>query len=208
MTGRRRVPLDLKGTDEQYFRTREIRGDPEAGPDGTGSAANEGTAAGQGAATPRDAVPGPVGGTMPDAAGDGPAPGSAADPGRDDRQPPSKAVVLSRIVPVGPVLWERLAALSALSGVTVDDLLRAARKRTVARFRRRIAGPDRPPDVAPAKGGLRLRIALTLAPDELARLADWYDPPGLDLGLGQQAVAPLLAQALQDEIAEICRALP
>jgi hypothetical protein len=112
--------------------------------------------------------------------------------------------VISRIVPLGRPLSVRLQTLAEDVGVPVDDLLYAARKGAVQRLRARLAASDRPDLPATAKGGETIRISFKLSAAELARLAAWYDPLGL--GLATKSVAPLLAQALRDEVTQICAA--
>jgi len=80
---------------------------------------------------------------------------------------------------------------TAFGGFTGALLVNAARR-------------DRPDLPATAKGGETIRISFKLSAAELARLAAWYDPLGL--GLATKSVAPLLAQALRDEVTQICAA--
>ncbi|MEC7256508.1 MAG: hypothetical protein VXW58_01690 [Pseudomonadota bacterium] len=202
MTRRKRVPLQLKGSDEQYFRTREIAATPpaEAAPEPAADPApqtipqQEASAAVEpmpSVSTPkpiaepvssRPAAPEPTPVQNPEAEGEG--------------------EVISRIVPLGRPLSIRVQALAEEVGVSVDDLLYAARKGAVQRLRTRLAAPERPELPATIKGGETIRISFKLSATELARLAAWYDPLGL--GLATKAVAPLLAQALRDEVAQIC----
>ena len=172
MTRRKRVPLQLKGSDEQYFRTREIQMPPEAE---APADAPKGQGAGGDAKPPE-----PV---LPESESDG-------------------AEIVSRIVPLGPALTKRVQALAEQVGFPVDDLLNAARKKAVARFRKRIGGKTKPtvPDVA--RGGETIRISLKLGAGEMARLKGWFDP--FDIGLATKVVAPLLAEALQAEVTKIC----
>lgn len=172
MTRRKRVPLQLKGSDEQYFRTREIQMPPA---DDAPMSAPEGQGAGADAGPPEPAPPHPDG---------------------------SEAEIVSRIVPLGPALTERIQALAGQAGVPVDDLLYAARKKAVARFRKRIAGKTKPAIPQVARGGETIRISLKLSAGEMARLKGWFDP--FDIGLATKVVAPLLAEALQGEVTKIC----
>lgn len=204
MTRRKRVPLQLKGSDEQYFRTREIAAtppavtpaeptpepDPQVAPEREVGATAEPTPP---ISSPKPAIE-PVS-SRPAA----PAPPPVQQPDGD-----GEGEVVSRIVPLGRPLSVRVQALAEEVGVSVDDLLYAARKGAVQRLRARLAAPDRPDLPATVKGGETIRISFKLSATELARLAAWYDPLGL--GLATKAVAPLLAQALRDEVAQICAA--
>ena len=204
MTRRKRVPLQLKGSDEQYFRTREIASTPptvtpaEPTPEPDPQVAPEREVGATAEPTPPISIPKtaiePVS-SRPAA----PAPPPVQQPDVD-----GEGEVVSRIVPLGRPLSVRVQALAEEVGVSVDDLLYAARKGAVQRLRARLAAPDRPDLPATVKGGETIRISFKLSATELARLAAWYDPLGL--GLATKAVAPLLAQALRDEVAQICAA--
>lgn len=183
MNGRKRVPIQLKGSDEQYFRTREIQARPEPVV----------ARAPEPAAPPR-AVTAPE--TRPKTVGQGK---------RSEPAPSGEGEVVSRIVPLGPVLSERVRAVAGQTGMPVDDLLYAARKKAVARFRAAIAGPGKPKIPGPERGGETIRISFKLTAAELGRLRGWFDP--LDLGVATRAVAPLLAEALRAEVAAICDGL-
>lgn len=180
---RKRVPIQLKGSDEQYFRTREILERP--------------------APPPAEAKPVPEARPEPAArsrtAGQGTR--SPATVSQDDAEPAGGEVV-SRIVPLGRALSRRVQALAEETGVPVDDLLYAARKKAVARVRQTIAGRAKPAMAKVEKGGETIRISFKLTPEELGRLKAWFDP--LDLGLATKAVAPLLAAALRAEVEAIC----
>ena len=201
MTRRKRVPLQLKGSDEQYFRTREIAAtpapDPEPKPDPVPNPAPEPEATPE----PLPAAPPPP---APDATRTPIAePVWAPDPDLAP-DPEGEGEVISRIVPLGRPLSIRVQALAEEVGVPVDDLLFAARKAAVQQLRAQLAGATRPELPAVVKGGETIRISFKLSAAELARLAAWYDPLGL--GLATKSVAPLLARALRDEVARICAA--
>lgn len=193
MTRRKRVPLQLKGSDEKYFRTREIqtRPDPDPEPETppkaeTPAKPNPKPPAGQGArkAKPRKQS-------------------LKSTPPRSKSGPESGEVV-SRIVPLGRALSTELQDLAERLGVPVDDLLHAARKRAVARVRGQLAGAAKPELPEVIKGGETIRIAFKLTPEELASLNGWFDPLGL--GLTTKPLAPLLAGALRAEVSAMCRA--
>lgn len=205
MTRRKRVPLQLKGSDEQYFRTREIAATPP--PDPAPEPAPEptpqpGPAHTEPAAPKADLAPppGPAQEPAPTPIVESVIP-SAPNPAPERE---GEGEVISRIVPLGRPLSVRLQTLAEDVGVPVDDLLYAARKGAVQRLRARLAASDRPDLPATAKGGETIRISFKLSAAELARLAAWYDPLGL--GLATKSVAPLLAQALRDEVTQICAA--
>ncbi len=201
MTRKKRVPLQLKGSDEKYFRTREIQtrpapetppeATPETGPDPRPQQAPKpqtppkpaARAKAKPAKEPKPATPEPVTATEP-------------DPGASD--------VVSRIVPLGRALSTRVQDLAAALDVPVDDLLYAARKRAVARVRAQLTAARKPDLPEVIKGGETIRIALKLSAPERARLTAWFDP--LDLGLATKPLAPLLAGALRTEVALMCDA--
>lgn len=183
MTRRKRVPLQLKGSDEKYFRTREIQTRPEPEPDTPPPARAE--------KAPPDPKPAAgQGGRKPKA----PAPAPQTETGE----------VVSRIVPLGRTLSTKLQDLAIRLGVPVDDLLFAARKKAVARLRAQLAGSAKPELPQVIKGGESIRIAVKLTPEEMTRLAAWFDPLGL--GLATKPLAPLLAGALRTEVSAMCKA--
>ena len=189
MSRKKRIPLQLKGSDEQYFRTREILSPAEEAPTEEPD--------------PPAAHPEPSQGTSENRQGRGARAeqlSSAPEPTPDNS--PETGEVVSRIVPLGRPLSRRLQTLAEEVGVSVDDLLYAARKKAVKRFRARIAGPDKPDIPEVVKGGETIRISFKLTGEELTRLTTWFDP--LDLGLATKMVAPLLAEALRAEIEAIC----
>lgn len=177
MNRKKRVPLQLKGSDEQYFRTREIQMRPEP--------------------EPAPAVPPPAPAKEKPAAA-----GKAEKPLRKPAPAKDGAGIVSRIVPLGRPLSARVQKLAGELGVPVDDLLYAARKKAMARFRARIRGRTRPQIAEPDKGGETVRIALKLSADEMGRLKEWFDP--MDIGLAGKVISPLLAEALQSEVRAIC----
>lgn len=176
MSPRKRRPLELKGTDEQYFRTREIQGAPADAPVPVPE-------------TPKAPKPAPV--KQSKAVKPKPAP-----------QPEVEAEVVSRIVPLGKKLSRRVQELAEDVGVPVDDLLYAARKKAVTRVRGKLAAAKKPTLADVDKGGETIRIALKLSEVEMAKLVAWFDP--LNLGIATKAIAPLLAEALRAEVKAIC----
>lgn len=201
MTQRKRVPIQLKGSDEQYFRTREIQARPEPQPEPPAApvAAPKARPEAKPEASP---APKPAAVSKPKPKPEGQGRRKAAPP--PEAVEPGEGEVVSRIVPLGRALSKRVQALAEASGVAVDDLLYAARKKAVARFRRMIAGSDRPALPAAEKGGETIRISFKLTPAELGRLNAWFDPLGL--GIATKQVAPLLAAALRAEVTAICAA--
>lgn len=214
MTSRKRVPIRLTGSDEQYFRTREIQARPEGTPEP------------EPIAEARPEAPPPVPAARPDltpdprmqakqpkprisTAGQGPTrkPAVSAFPSRAPRPDPEaegEGEVISRIVPLGRTLSQRLQAVAAGAGVPVEDLLYAARKKAVTRLRAVLAGATKPEVPEAVKGGETIRISFKLTPEELGRLTQWFDPLGL--GIATRPVAPLLAAALRAEVTAICKA--
>lgn len=201
MTQRKRVPIQLKGSDEQYFRTREIqaRPEPQREPPAAPVVAPKARPEAKPEASP---APKPAALSKPKSKPEGQGRRKAAPP--PEAVEPGEGEVVSRIVPLGRALSKRVQALAEASGVAVDDLLYAARKKAVARFRRMIAGSDRPALPAAEKGGETIRISFKLTPAELGRLNAWFDPLGL--GIATKQVAPLLAAALRAEVTAICAA--
>ena len=204
MTRRKRVPLQLKGSDEQYFRTREIAATPpaEAPPEPAADPAPQAIPE-QEARAAAEPMP-PISTPSPIAEPVSPRPAAPEPTPVQKPEAEGEGEVVSRIVPLGRPLSIRVQALAEEVGVSVDDLLYAARKGAVQRLRARLAAPGRTELPATIKGGETIRISFKLSATELARLAAWYDPLGL--GLATKAVAPLLAQALRDEVAQICAA--
>lgn len=199
MTQRKRVPIQLKGSDEQYFRTREIQARPE--PPAAPVVAPKARPEAKPEASPAP-KPAAVSKLRPKPKAEGQGRRKAAPP--PEAVEPGEGEVVSRIVPLGRTLSKRVQALAEASGVAIDDLLYAARKKAVARFRRMIAGSDRPALPAAEKGGETIRISFKLTPAELGRLNAWFDPLGL--GIATKQVAPLLAAALRAEVTAICAA--
>lgn len=195
MVKRKRVPLELKGTDEQYFRTKEIIGQPQ--PDApSGQKQGRGDEAEVPPAAPDNATPEPV--KRVKAAHKKPSPKTSPE------QEDMKAQIVSRIIHLGVPLTKRLHLTAEKFGVPVDDLLYAARKKTIAHFRRRISLTKKPVIEEFDKGGETLRVAVSLSSQEMTRLRNWYDP--LDLGLATKVVSPLMTAAFRAEVKVICDA--
>ena len=193
MTRRKRVPLQLKGSDEQYFRTREIQTKPEPEPETPVIETD----------TPPVAVE-----TAPEPVVSPPKPRKKPGPRKAVTKPEEPALeeaeIVSRIVHLGKPLSKRVQDLAEDLGVSVDDLLYAARKKAMARFKAQIGGKSKPSIPEPVKGGETLRIALKISGEEMARLKGWYDP--LDIGLATKVISPLLGEALRIEVKAMCDA--
>lgn len=201
MNKRKRVPIQLKGSDEQYFRTREIQTRPvPVDPELAAETAPEPVVQEAPKVAPERAK------KPTQAEGQGAAKKTtrSVPPEEPAALETEEGEVVSRIVPLGWPLSRRLQDVAEQTGVPVDDLLYAARKKAVARVRARIAATDKPEIPKVEKGGEKIRISFKLTAEELARLKAWFDP--LDLGLGIKAVAPLLAEALKAEVEDICAA--
>jgi hypothetical protein len=194
MVKRKRVALNLTGTDEQYFRTKEISGQAVPNePDNTKQTkavskrqdpkvektANVPVHSKQLKTSPKKVGP--------------------KDP---DEQP--KGEIISRIIHLGRPLSKRIQDTAEKFGVPVDDLLFAARKKAITNFREKLSARKRPVIDAFDKGGETIRIAVSLSPSELSQLEAWFDP--LSLGLGTKMVSPLLTKALRSEVIRICDA--
>ena len=199
MVKRKRVPLQLKGTDEQYFRTKEITGQPEDVEKGRESVAER----------PVETVE-PV---KPEPTVKAP-PVKRSSPAKTPKKKPSfkveadeetsKGEVVSRIIHLGVPLTKRLHDTAEKFGVPVDDLLYAARKKTITNFRHRIGTTKKPIVPEFEKGGETLRVAVSLSLEEMGRLRGWYDP--LDIGLATKVVSPLMTASLRAEVKAICDA--
>jgi hypothetical protein len=199
MVKRKRVPLQLKGTDEQYFRTKEITGQPEDVEKGRESVAER----------PVETVE-PV---KPEPTVKAP-PVNRSSPAKTPKkklsvkveadEETSKGEVVSRIIHLGVPLTKRLHDTAEKFGVPVDDLLYAARKKTITNFRHRIGTTKKPIVPEFEKGGETLRVAVSLSLEEMDRLRGWYDP--LDIGLATKVVSPLMTASLRAEVKAICDA--
>ena len=193
MTRRKRVPLQLKGSDEQYFRTREIQTKPEPEPETPLIEPDMPSVAVEKAPEPIVSSPKPR---------KKPGPRKAAT--KPEEPTLQEAEIVSRIVHLGKPLSKRVQDLAEDLGVSVDDLLYAARKKAMARFKTQIGGKTKPSIPEPVKGGETLRIALKISGEEMARLKGWYDP--LDIGLATKVISPLLGDALRVEVKAMCDA--
>lgn len=197
MVKRKRVPLQLKGTDEQYFRTKEITGQP--GP------SEEGRAVEPDQSVPAEAPSKPEPEKKREPVKRTPSPKPAhkkpsvkVEPDEDT----SKGEIVSRIIHLGIPLTKRLHDTAEKFGVPIDDLLYAARKKTIANFRRRISVTKKPVVDEFEKGGETLRVAVSLSQEEMDRLRKWYDP--LDIGLATKVVSPLMTASFRAEVKAIC----
>lgn len=193
MTRRKRVPLQLKGSDEQYFRTREIQTKPEPEPDPPVVEPDTSPVAVEKSPEPAVSTPKPR-----------KKPGPRKAVAKPEEPVPEEAEIVSRIVHLGKPLSKRVQDLAEELGVSVDDLLYAARKKAMARFKAQIGGKSKPSIPEPVKGGETLRIALKISGEEMARLKGWYDP--LDIGLATKVISPLLGEALRIEVKAMCDA--
>ena len=193
MTRRKRVPLQLKGSDEQYFRTREIQTKPEPEPETPVVEPDTSPVAVEKSPEPAVSTPKPR-----------KKPGPRKAVAKPEEPVPEEAEIVSRIVHLGKPLSKRVQDLAEELGVSVDDLLYAARKKAMARFKAQIGGKSKPSIPEPVKGGETLRIALKISGEEMARLKGWYDP--LDIGLATKVISPLLGEALRIEVKAMCDA--
>ena len=119
-------------------------------------------------------------------------------------QPEPKPEIVSRIVHLGRPLSKRLHSTAEKFGVSVDDLLYAARKRAISNFRTKLVSRKKPVIPQFDKGGETLRIAVSLSEQEVTQLKAWFDP--LHLGLGIKMVSPLMTESFRAEVSKICDA--
>lgn len=205
MVKRKRIPLQLKGTDEQYFRTKEIVGKPDEPleqPVMESSTEIVNAAASEAKVTPTPQKP-DKGVAEPKV----PTPQVTPRKKKPTQPTPAteeKAEIVSRIIHLGVPLSKRLQATAEKFGVPVDDLLYAARKKTVTHFRQKISASKKPEVPEFEKGGETLRVAVSLSAEELVKLKGWYDP--LDIGLATKVVSPLMTAAFRAEVKTICDA--
>jgi hypothetical protein len=197
MVKRKRVPLQLKGTDEQYFRTKEIIGKPDPVEEGRAVESEQPVEKQTLVKAEPAKKPEPVKRAAP-AKPARPKPREKTEQDED----PSKGEIVSRIIHLGVPLTKRLHDTAEKFGVPIDDLLYAARKKTIANFRRRIAVTKKPTVDEFEKGGETLRVAVSLSQDEMDRLRNWYDP--LDIGLATKVVSPLMTASFRAEVKVIC----
>ncbi len=196
MVKRKRIPLQLKGTDEQYFRTKEIIGKPPE--DETDAPAKAETPM-----SPAKEDSAPVQETALKTAPAKPRQKKAAPP-KPVPEVEGKGEIVSRIIHLGIPLTKRLHDTAEKFGVPIDDLLYAARKKTIAHFRAKISTSKKPVVQEFEKGGESMRVAVSLSAEEMSRLRDWYDP--LDIGLATKVVSPLMTAAFRAEVKAICDA--
>lgn len=187
MVKRKRIPLNLKGTDETYFRTREMSG--------------------QGERVETDHVQEPPRKepkaiVKPETKAR--VKRRAAPEKQSAIEPEFKSEIVSRIIHLGIPLSKRIQQTAEDFGVPVDDLLFAARKKAIVNFRCVLNLSKKPAIENFDKGGETLRIAVSLSSGEQQKLKTWFDP--LDIGLSTKMVSPLLTQALREEVKRICDA--